>query len=101
VKELVGHASNLVLAPDLDAAPRIKARVELIVICSEPRYGYGLEGLTRTRDVSEFRVLCGHEVLRKTAAKLLELADEAEELESRTNARLVDDDEAGARGHGA
>lgn len=85
MKELLGHASNLLLAPDLENAPKVLARVELILICSEPRYGYGVEGLTRTREVSDVRVLCGHDALRKTARKLLELADEAEALEKSMN----------------
>ena len=85
MKELLGHASNLILAPDLDAPPKVKARVELIVICSEPTYGYGLEGLTRGRTVSDMRVLCGHKALRETAQKMIELADEAEALEKAMN----------------
>jgi len=85
MKELLGHASNLILAPDLDTPPRVKARVELIVICSEPTYGYGLEGLTRGRTVTDMRVLCGHKELRQMARKLIELADEAESLEKAMN----------------
>lgn len=86
MKELLGHASNLILAPDLDAPPKVKARVELVMICSEPVFGYdGLEGLTRDREVSSFRVLAGHKALRETAQRLIELADEAESLEKTMN----------------
>lgn len=85
MKELLGHASNLILAPDLDAPPKVKARVELVVICSEPTFGYGVEGLTRNREVSSVRVLCGHKALRDTAKQLLVLADEAEALEKTMN----------------
>ena len=85
MKELLGHASNLILAPDLDAPPKVKARIELVVICSEPTFGYGVEGLTRSREVSSVRVLCGHKALRDTAKALLVLADEAETLEKTMN----------------
>ena len=94
MKELLGYASNLILAPDLEAPPKVKARVELIVICSESTYGYGLEGLTRGRTVTDMRVLCGHKALRETAQKLIELADEAESLEKTMN------DATGAVGDG-
>jgi len=86
MKELLGHASNLILAPDLDAPPKVTARIELIVICSEATYGYGLEGLTRGRSVADMRVLCGHKALREMAQKLLALADEAKSLEDVMNA---------------
>lgn len=86
MKELLGHASNLILAPDLDAPPKVKARIELVLICSEPVYGYGLEGLTRDREVSTMRVLAVHKALRETARRLIELADEAEALEKSMNA---------------
>ena len=85
MKELLGHASNLILTPDLDAPPRVKARVELIVICSEPTYSYGVEGLKRDRNLTDMRVLCGHTALRDTAKALLLLADEAESLEKAMN----------------
>jgi len=85
VKELLGHASNLILAPDLDAPPKVKARIELVLICSEPRFGYGVEGLTRDREVSCMRLLAGHKALRETAMRLIELADEAETLEKTMN----------------
>ena len=85
MKELLGHASNLILAPDLEAPPKVKARVELIVICSEPVFGYGLEGMTRSREVSSFRVLAGHKALREMAKRLIELADEAAALEKTMN----------------
>jgi hypothetical protein len=85
MKELVGHASNLILAPDTSNPPKVKARIELIVICSEPAYGYGLDGLTSSRNVTDVRVLCGHADLRKTAQKLIELADEAASLEKAMN----------------
>ena len=85
MKELLGHASNLILAPDLDAPPRVKARVELVMICSEPVFGYGIEGLTRSREVSSFRLMAGPKALRETAQKLIELADEAESLEKTMN----------------
>ena len=85
MKELLGHASNLILAPDMDAPPKVKARIELVMICSEPVFGYGLEGLTRDREISSFRVLSGHKALRDTAQRLIELADEAEELEKTMN----------------
>jgi hypothetical protein len=85
MKELLGAASNLILAPDLDAPPKVKALVELVMICSEPVFGYGVEGLTRDREVSSFRVLAGHKALRETAQRLIELADEAESLERTMN----------------
>jgi hypothetical protein len=85
MKELLGQASNLILAPDLDAPPKVKARIELILICSEPTYGYGLEGLTRGRTVTDMRLLCGQKALRETAQKMIELADEAEALEKVMN----------------
>ncbi len=85
MKELLGHSSNLILAPDLTKPTRLRASVELIVICSEPTYSYGLEGLTRSRTVTEMRVLCGHKALRDTARQLIELADEAESLEKAMN----------------
>ena len=85
MKELLGHASNLILAPDLDAPPKVKARIELIVICSEATYSYGLEGLTRGRAVTDMRMLCGHKALRDTAKQLIALADEAESLEKAMN----------------
>lgn len=88
MKELLGHASNLILAPDLEAPPKVKARVELVLICSEPVFGYGLEGLTRDREVSTMRVLAGHKALRDTAKKLLQLADEAETTEKAMNAAM-------------
>jgi hypothetical protein len=85
MKELLGHASNLILAPDLDAPPKVKAQIELVMICSEPRFGYGLEGLTRGREVSSMRLLAGHKALRETAQRLIERADEAESLEKAMN----------------
>lgn len=85
MKELLGHGSNLILAPDLEAPPRVKARVELVIICSEPVFGYGLDGLTRYREVSTMRLLARHEALRELAQKLTELADEAEALETTMN----------------
>lgn len=85
MKELLGHGSNLILAPDLEAPPRVKARVELVIICSEPVFGYGLDGLTRDREVSTMRLLAGHKALRELAQKLTELADEAEALETTMN----------------
>jgi len=94
MKELLGHASNLILAPDLDAPPKVKARIELVMICTEPVWGYGVEGMTRSREVSSFRVLAGHKALRETAQKLMEIADEAEALEKTMNdatARAIGD----------
>lgn len=85
MKELLGHASNLLLAPDLDTPPKVKARIELVLICSEPVFGYGVEGLKRDREVSTMRLLTGHAALRDTAKKLIELADEAEALEKTMN----------------
>lgn len=86
MKELVAHASNLLLVPKLDAAPQVKAQIELILICSEPTYSYDLDGLARGRSVSDMRVLCGHRALREMAKKLIDLADEAESLEDSMNA---------------
>ena len=85
MKELLGHASNFILAPDVDAPPRVTARIELVLIWSEPAFGYGVEGLTRSRDVSSVRVLCGHKALRDTAKALIVLANEAEALEKTMN----------------
>jgi hypothetical protein len=85
MKELLGHASNLILVPVLHAPPQVKARIELIVICSEPTYTYGLDGFKNERTVSEFRVLCGHKDLREMAKQLIALADEAEDLEKTMN----------------
>ena len=88
MKELLGHASNLILAPDLDAPPKVKARIELILICTEPTYDYDVEGLKRSRTVTDMRVLCGHKALRETAQKMIELADEAESLETAMNEKI-------------
>lgn len=85
MRELLGHASNLILAPVLHAPPKVTARIELIVICSEPAYAYGLDGLKTERTVTEFRVLCGHKDLRNTAKQLIALADDAEDLEKTIN----------------
>jgi hypothetical protein len=85
MKELIGHASNLILAPDLDAPPRVKARVELIVICRETAYNYGPDGLAWGQTATDVRVLCGHKALRETAQKMLKLADDAEALERSVN----------------
>ena len=85
MKELIGHASNLMLEPDLQAPPKVRGCVELIVICSEAKYGYGLEGITRSREVSSFRVQAGHKALREMAQRLIYLADEAEALEKTMN----------------
>ena len=95
MKELFGHASNLVLAPDLDNPPKVRARIELIVICSEPAYSFDVDGLKRGRTISDMRVLCGHAALRETAKKLIELADEAESLETSMNAALPDTQHGG------
>lgn len=89
MKELLGHASNLLLAPDLDDPPKVKGRIELVLICSEPVFEYGVEGLTRRREVSTMRLLAGHKALRETAQKLIELADEAESLEVAMNSRTA------------
>lgn len=96
MKELLGHASNLVLVPDPDAPPQVKARVELVLICSEPVFGFGLEGLTRDREVSTMRLLASHKALRETAQRFVELADEAEALE-----KLMNDATAAAAGAAA
>lgn len=85
MRELLGHASNLILAPVHHAPPKVTARIELIVICSEPAYSYGLGGLKSERTVTEFRVLCGHKELRETAKQLAALADDAEDLEKTMN----------------
>ena len=88
MKELLGHASNLILAPDMDAPPKVKARIELILICTEPTYDYGVDGLKSSRTVTDMRVLCGHKALRETAQRLIELADEAESLETAMNEKI-------------
>lgn len=89
MKELLAQASNLLLAPDLSSPPKVLARVELILICSEPVYNYGAGGLSSTREVSDMRVLCGHAALRDMAEKLIELANEAKALEVVMNSALV------------
>ena len=88
MKELLGHASNLVLAPDTKNAPKVKAVLELAVICSEPVYSYGLDGLQSSREVSTTRMTVGHKALRETAQQLIALADEAEALEAAMNSVL-------------
>lgn len=85
MKELLAHASNLLLVPDLDAPPKVQARIELVLICSEPVFSYGLEGLKRDREVSTLRVLAGPQALRDLAQRLGKLADEGEELENTLN----------------
>lgn len=89
MKELLAQASNLLLAPDLSSPPKVLARVELILICSEPVYNYGAGGFSSTREVSDMRVLCGHAALRDMAEKLIELANEAKALEIGMNSALV------------
>lgn len=89
MKELLGHASNLILAPDLETPRKVKARVELVLICSEPVFGYGLEGITRDREVSTMRLLAGHKALRETAKQLMKLADEAETTEKAMNSAMA------------
>lgn len=91
MKELLAHASNLILAPDEATPPKVKARLELVFICSEPVWGFGVEGLSNRREVSDFRLLVGHKALRDTAKSLLKLADEAESLESAMNEKLTED----------
>jgi len=85
MKGLLAHASNLFLIPELKEPPKVRAQIELILICSEASYSYGLEGLARGRDVSDLRVMCGHKELREMATQLLSLAAEAESLEKVMN----------------
>ena len=87
MKELLAHASNFLFAPDYDAdqKTRLKARVELILVCSEPEYSVGVEGLTRRREVSSTRVMCSHQALRDMGKQLIALAEEAEALEKAQN----------------
>jgi hypothetical protein len=81
MKEMIGHASNLILCPRLDSPPEVSAQIELVLICSEPTYSYGLEGITRNRVVSDLRLQAGHTQLRELGRKLIELAEETEKLE--------------------
>ena len=87
MKELLAHASNFLFAPDYDALQKtkIKARVELILVCSEPEYSVGVEGLTRRREVSSTRVMCSHQALRDMGKQLIAIAEEADALEKAQN----------------
>lgn len=85
MKELIGHASNLLLCPRLNSPPEVSAQVELVLICSEPAYSYGLEGISRSRVVSDLRVHICHAQMRELGLKLIELADETEKLELAMN----------------
>jgi hypothetical protein len=85
MKEMIGHASNLILCPRLDSPPEVSAQIELVLICSEPSYSYGLDGITRNRVVSDLRVQVSHTQLRELGRKLIELAVETEKLELMIN----------------
>lgn len=80
MKELLATSSNITL---VEVDGRLRARVELILLVSEPRYAVGESGLTKTRVADDVRTLAAPEHLRALSAELLQMALEAEVLEAK------------------
>ena len=81
MKEFCGSAANFCLTADADGPFRSMA--EITVIVSEPVYSFGIDGLKRNRDISQFRFGIGIKAMRNFAQHLTEYADSLEALVKR------------------
>lgn len=77
-KELSGIATNMMMLPAQEGA--FEARVEVVIVYSEPEYQADMDGYIRRRKCSDFRFLASAAGLRKVASLMLEEADKADEL---------------------
>jgi hypothetical protein len=84
MKELIGHASNLYVVPQR-GTDKLLPMVELILMVSEPTYEADLSGFVQRRSITDVRLSVSPKALRETAAKMIELADEADEIGSLVN----------------
>jgi hypothetical protein len=64
--------------------------VELVLLVSEPKYQIDPGGFVKVRSITDLRFSAGTKGLRMLAKELGELADDAEELESRASLKPSD-----------
>lgn len=85
MKELIGHASNIALRPSVKDSAVLVADVEIILIVSEAAYEPDVGGFRRAQRLSDVRVSAPPKSLRSLAARLIELADEADAMVKTVN----------------
>lgn len=88
MNDLIGHSANVMLAEAEKG--KLIARVELVLLVSEPKYQSDPSGFVKTRSVADIRFATGANGLRALAKEFGKLADDAEELEERASLKPRD-----------
>ena len=92
MNELIGHSANMMLAETTKG--RLLATVELVLLVSEPKYQSDPTGFVKTRSITDVRFATGAKGLRALAKDLVELANDAEELEDRASLKAQETENA-------
>jgi len=76
MKTLIATSGNILAGPDGEGG--YEPLVEVVLITSEPKYEADAGGFVKRSSVSDIRFGSAPKTLRKVAAELVKLADEAE-----------------------